>query len=746
MIKIITLILFLLTFFTSSNSEVINKIEIKGNKRISNETFSVFGGFKIGDDLSNKDLNKLLKELYETNFFKNIDVVLNKGVLKISVVENPIIQSVEINGIKSKPLTEKISDNLKLKEKTSYVDYLAKQDLNFIKSVLKSNGYYFADVKTSLIENNNNTVNLKYDISLGKKVLIKKIKFTGNKVFKDRILRSIIVSEEAKFWKFISQRKYLDMNRINLDIKLLSNFYKNKGFYDVKVQNASAKLLDKNEFELIFNINADKKYYFNNINLVLPADYETSNFKEINEMFADLKDETYSYDKIEKILDEIDLIALNKQYEFINASVTEEIVNNNKLNFTINVEETEKFYVEKVNILGNNITVESVIRNSLIVDEGDAFNQILHNKSVNNLRAKNLFGFVKSEVVDGSTPSQKIINIEVEEKATGEISAGAGVGTTSGSTISFGVKENNFLGKGIKLNSALALSEEKVKGIFSVTNPNYNYSDKSLQTSVEVTETDKLARFGYKTTKTGFSIGTGFEQYTNFYVSPQISIFSEKLSTSDSASDSYKKQSGNYFDTTFQYKISYDKRNQSWQPSDGFISKFSQSIPLVSDNASLANLYTFTTYKEILPDTIGKLGFYISTINSLSDDDVRVSKRLYLPAKRLRGFESGRVGPVENDDFVGGNYSSAINASATLPNFLKDLENTDFSFFIDAGNVWGVDYSDTIDDSNKIRSATGIAIDWFTPIGPLNFSFAKPITKASTDKTEKFRFNLGTTF
>ena len=147
-----------------------------------------------------------------------------------------------------------------------------------------------------------------------------------------------------------------------------------------------------------------------------------------------------------------------------------------------------------------------------------------------------------------------------------------------------------------------------------------------------------------------------------------------------------------------------------------------------------------------MPETIGKLGLYIQSINSLTDDDVRVSKRLYLPAKRLRGFESGRVGPVENDDFVGGNYASSINASATLPNFFRELENTDFSFFIDAGNVWGVDYSDTIDDSNKIRSSTGLAVDWFTPIGPLNFSFATPITKASTDKTERFRFNLGTTF
>ena len=265
MIKIISLILFFLTIFNTSNSEVIKKIEIVGNNRISNETFSVFGGIKIGDDLSPKSLNKLLKDLYETNFFKNINIKIDNGILRIDVIENPIIQTVEINGIKSKALNEKIQENLNLKEKSSYVDYLAKQDLNFMKSILKSNGYYFAEVKSSLIKNNNNTVNLKYNIILGKKVLIKKIKFTGNKIFKDRILRSIIVSEESKFWKFISQRKYLDMNRINLDLKLLSSFYKNKGYYNVKIENASAKLLDKNEFELIFNINANKKFYFNKI-------------------------------------------------------------------------------------------------------------------------------------------------------------------------------------------------------------------------------------------------------------------------------------------------------------------------------------------------------------------------------------------------------------------------------------------------------------------------------------------------
>ena len=138
--------------------------------------------------------------------------------------------------------------------------------------------------------------------------------------------------------------------------------------------------------------------------------------------------------------------------------------------------------------------------------------------------------------------------------------------------------------------------------------------------------------------------------------------------------------------------------------------------------------------------------FLAQTINSIAGEDVRISKRIFLPSKRLKGFEYGRFGPKDGSDFIGGNYATAINFATTLPGLLSDLENIDFSFFVDAGNVWGVDYNDTLDDSSKIRSSTGLAVDWLTPIGPLSFSFAKPITKADTDKTETFRFDIGTTF
>ena len=166
----------------------------------------------------------------------------------------------------------------------------------------------------------------------------------------------------------------------------------------------------------------------------------------------------------------------------------------------------------------------------------------------------------------------------------------------------------------------------------------------------------------------------------------------------------------------------------------------------LSDNSAILNGYEFTNYLELVEDTISSFSLYTRAINAVGDEDVRISKRAYMPYNRLRGFEKGKVGPVENSDFIGGNYVSALNLSTNLPGFFSTVENIDFSYFIDFGSVWGVDYDSAIDDSNKIRSSTGLALDLLTPVGPLSFSLTQPISKASTDKTESFRFNLGTTF
>ena len=446
------------------------------------------------------------------------------------------------------------------------------------------------------------------------------------------------------------------------------------------------------------------------------------------------------------MLNNIEKIASRKQYEFVNARIDEKIIDENKIDVKITIlSDKNNFYVKNINIFGNNITIEDVIRNELIIDEGDPLNKILFNKSINSVKGMNIFDNVSSEIIDTDNPNEKSINIRVEEKPTGQISLGAGVGT-SGTSTSFGIQENNFLGKAIKLNSNLTLSEESIKGLFSYTKPNYGNSDKDLTLSVQANETDRLADYGYKSNDTGFSIGTNFEYLEDLYFAPSVLVNFESLTTSSAASSLLKKQEGSYFDTEVSYSFFYDQRDQTYQPTDGYSTYFFQKLPVnIDENQTVVNGLEYNTYYEYLDNQVFSLSLFAKAANSLGDDDVRISDRLYLPAGKLRGFEAGKIGPIDGGDFVGGNYLSSLNAQANIPIF-PSLETFDFNVFYDAANVWGVDYSSSINESNKIRSSTGLGVDWFTPIGPLSFSFSQPLTKKSTDKTESFRFNLGTTF
>jgi len=738
----LTILSFFLIF--SSYAKNYERIIINGNERISSETILVFSEISEDQSLNENSINNILKKLYKSGYFKDVSVKIENNNLIIDVLENPVIQTVYINGIKRKKTEESLYEILSLKNRSSYNSINVKKDENAILNYLKEQGFYFSKITSSYQDLGDNKIDLYYEIDLGDKAKISKISFIGDKIFKDSTLRSVILSEEYRFWKFISGKKYLNENLINYDKRLLNNFYKNKGFYNVAIESSFASYLGNDEFEILYNISSGKKYYFNEFNLNLPIDYEADNFNELNNIFRDLKGEKYSLNSIDKILKEIDKIVLNEQFEFLKSSVQEEI-KDNLINLTFDIGESEKFYVEKINILGNNITREEVIRNNLLVDEGDAFNELLQAKTINNLKALNFFSKVDSEIIDATDLNRKIINITVEEKPTGEIMAGAGVGT-SGGTVAFGVSENNYLGRGIEFSSDVSVSAESLKGLIAINNPNYKGSNRSLNVSLESTVTDRLKNFGYESNKTGFSVGSGIEFYENLYWNTGFSSYIEKLETDSTASASIKKQEGSYFDTFFNQTLSYDKRNQKFKTSDGYISRFTQNIPLISESYTLTNAYDYKIYNQWLDENVFSFGFFAKTTNSLKGKDVKLSDRLFLPSGKLRGFESGKVGPKDGADYIGGNYAASINLATTLPQIMPNFQNTNFSIFFDAANIWGIDYNSSLSDNSKIRSSVGIAVDFFTPIGPLNFSLSEPITKGSNDITESFRFNIGTTF
>ena len=736
------LFLILFSLKNYAHSDTIKKIEIIGNQRIAAETIKMFANIS-DDDIDTFEINRILKNLYSSNFFESVNIKFENETLIISVKEFPLIENFEIKGISSKSLLSKVTANLISKSRSSYNEIFIKKDIEKIQSNLKDQGYYFSKIDIKSQKLDGNKIDLEFLIDIGKKAKIKKISFIGNKIFKDNKLKSVIVSEEYKFWKFISGKKYLNENVIQLDNRLLKNFYLNKGYYNVIINSSFAKLINDDEFELIFNVEANEKIFFGELNLNLPTDYDEENFNDLIKIFEKIKGEYYSLDEIENIINKIELFALTEQFESIDVNIDENL-NDNKLDLTFNITETAKFYVDRINIFGNDVTNENVLRNQFVLDEGDPFNKILLSKTINNLKKLNFFKQVDFDVIENEDQS-KVININVEEKPTGEISAGAGFGT-SGSTLMFAVKENNFLGKGIAVNSSLTLSQEAIKGQINFINPNFRNTDKSIYYNIQALELDRLASFGYKSNKIGFNLGTNFEYLEDLNLGLGLDNYSEKIETDSTASVRQKSQSGNYWDTFINLDFSYDKRNQKFQPSSGFLSNYSLKIPAISNSATLSNSFDYKTYKEFFENNVTSFAFSVSASNSLNNKDIKLSERIYLPSKKLRGFETGKIGPKDGNDFIGGNFSTSLNFATTLPHILENNQNLDVLLFLDAANLWGVDYDSSIDDANGLRSSIGIGLDWLTPVGPLSFSFAQPITKVSTDITESFRFNLGTSF
>ena len=743
LIYIIFLTLILL--MTPSKAEILKKFEVKGNSRISNETLKVYGEIELNKNYSTDDINEIIKKLYDTKFFSKISTSFSNNILTITVEENPIINTIIIDGEKAKKYKKAILDIISLKEKSSFVESDIKNDIEIVKSFYKSLGFYAAEVeaRSQPIGSDTTRLNLIFSVNKGEKYKISKINFIGDKKIKFKRLRDVIASEEAKFWKFISRNIYLNAERIELDKRLLKSFYLSKGYYNVEIVSSSAESKrKKTEIELTYSINAGERFRIKKLSTNIDPVFDKSIFESLKDEFTDFAGEYYSPFKIEKILSKIDRIVDQNELQFVQHTVRE-TVDKNGVDVVFRIFEGPKIQIERVNIFGNTVTSDSVIRSELLLDEGDPYSKIKLNQSVSELKARNIFKSVKEKIIDGSEKDLKVLEITVEEKPTGEIAAGAGVGT-EGTSFSFTVQENNYLGKGLMVDATIAASEESLRGGLSISDPNFNYSGNLVYGGLTSTSNDKPAA-GYENTITNVNIGTKFEQYEDIYFTPGFDLSFDDLRVDNTASDKLKKQAGDFTEFNFNYGLEMDKRDRSFMPTSGSITSFSQSVPIFADQPSLYNRFTYSKYHGFSDDVIGAVKFYAATITAL-DDDVRLSKRLKMPSKRLRGFEASKIGPLDQGDYVGGNYATALNIEAQLPNLLPEATQTDVAAFLDLGNLWSVDYDSSAGSSSKLRSSLGVTTQLYTPIGPVNFVLAQALSKAESDKTQTFKFQIGTSF
>ena len=737
------LVTILFISITSAESRIIDNIKVNGNKRISKTTIVEILNFKKGINIETDDLNNYQKKLLESNFFKTAELKFQNNLILINVNENPLINFFYIEGEANKERLDKIYESIQLGPNKIFSENLLNQDISFIKKILKFGGYYNATLEANVSLLDNNTVNILLKINRNEKFFIKDIFFIGNENFKSSTLKDVIGSSEHGWWKFLSSSSLLNEDLINYDKNRLKNFYLNQGFYDVGILATDINIISNNKATITFSIDEGKKYYFSDLEILdTEKNLNDKTLQYINDISKKRLNSLYTKKKIQQLNDDIfRILNLNKiefvKYDLITKKEKEKIFT------TIEFKKSERQFVDTIVVKGNNLTDENVIRRELTFSEGDSFSNYKINKSIDNLKSTGIFKDIKLDVL--KKKNDKInIELEVEEQPTGTIAAGVGVGT-AGSTFSTGINEKNLLGKGINVDSNVSLGTEKISGNIKTLLKDFNNSGNNFMFNVYAISSD-LDNASYENKLVGVDSSIEYEVYNDLFLTTGIGINRDKIDTNSTASALYQSREGTYLTIKGFYNLEIDKRDSRYLPTKGHRVGFGQNLAVPgSDITFLENDFYSSYYYPFSKDFIFNFKSGLSTVNSLNNKDVKLSDRKYLTSKKLRGFESFGVGPKDGEDHVGGNYSAYGSFATTIPNSLPDKWGAKSLIFLDFGNVWGTDY-DSSKDSDKIRSSTGLGLNWISPLGPLSFTFSQVLSSADTDQEESFAFQIGSTF
>ena len=738
----ILIVIFLLSSTIFADEKL--NYEISGNKRISDQTILSIIEFEKNKNYKIDDLNNFQKKLYNTNYFSKVSIKINKNKINIVVEENPIIDFFYINGVVNNKREEFFYENLSLGQNKIFSEALLKKDIESIKANYQDAGFFDVSVDTSISKISGNALNVVINVQRKEKYKINRIYFIGNKKYKSSTLSDVVSSSEKGWWKFLGSTSLVNKNRINFDKNLLKRFYLNNGFYDVQITSSDINFIGNNLADITFSINSGIKYYFSKHELLdEDKNLNEDNIKDLNKIIVKKLQGTFSQKKLDDINKLLNEYLRNKKIEFVTFFNKVNKTSDKKLDVEFRFVKKSRRYVNLINISGNTITEEKVIRRNLLFSEGDSYLDYKVSKSIDKVKSLKIFKDVKFQT-ENSGNEKVDLNIYVEEQPTGSVSAGIGVGS-SGSTISSTIVEKNLFGKGIMLDGNASFGTEKVSGNVGLSLPDFMNTGNTFNYNIFAINTD-FENSGYESKKIGNGFSTQYNVYEDISLRTGFGIDLDAINTNDSASSLYKSREGDYLTYKGFYSISNDKRNSKFQPSKGYRVGFGQGLALPgSDITYIENNLDAAIYHSMSDNYIFSLKSGLNTINSIGDEDIKLSDRKFLRQSKLRGFESYGIGPRDGSDHIGGNYSVYASLSSTIPNPIPDSWNAKSFIFLDAGNVWGVDFNESI-DSNKIRSSAGVSLEWVSPLGPLSITLAENISKADGDLEESFSFQIGSSF
>ncbi|MEP3046419.1 MAG: outer membrane protein assembly factor BamA [Roseibium sp.] len=759
---------------SQAEAAVARTIDVRGTTRIEADTVISYMTIVPGRSYSAADVDESLKSLYATGLFATVDISPRGSTLVVTVKENPMINRVSFEGNK------KVKDNalgtaVRSQPRSMLSRAKVQTDVQNILESYRRSGRYGASVEPKIIDRGQNRVDLVFEINEGAKTGVERISFIGNHSFSDNRLRDVIRTRESGLLSWLRSTDTYDPDRLASDEELLRQYYNKKGYADFRIVSVSADLdREQNIFYVTFTVDEGDQYKVGDVEIV--STISDVDPEELRKLIRTRPGKTFNSLRVEQSVEDITLRVSQEGYAFARVRPRgARDYENNTIDLIYYIEEGSRAYIERINVIGNNRTREYVIRREFDVDEGDAFNRALVDKAERRLNNLGFFERVSITTQQGSSPDRVVVNVNVEEKATGELSFGVGYSTIDGIVGDVSLTERNFLGRGQFVKIGVGGGKDKQTYEFRFVEPFFMGRRVALDLDVYKRVRDANDYRSFDQDKTGggfgFSLPLREDELTLrlFY-----NIFNEKNKDPDGNSTGINNcdtarlslaicdSLGTYLTSLVGYELRYNTLNRNQGPTDGTYVSFGQEFAGVGgDSYYIKTEAQARTYSEILPDyaITGILSARAGHIIAIGDERLRVSEQYMLGGDLVRGFENQGIGPRDSstDDAIGGRMYFAATAETQFPFPIIPKEfGLSGAVFADAGSLWDADSelvnlvnagSGTIQSNSfSVRTSVGAGIRWLSPFGPIRADFAYALTKEDFDKTQIFRLSGGTRF
>jgi len=727
---------------------VIRSIEIEGNLRIEDQTVISFLKVGVGDSFDESLINQSLKALFDTGLYSDISITPSGDTLVVSLIENPTVNKVVFEGNK-KFDDDTLASELRIKPRRVFTPARVQSDVQRIITLYRRAGRFSAKIEPKIIKQDRNRVDLVFEINEGPITEISRINFVGNHLFSDWALREVVKTAEQTWWgRLMSSGDTYDPDKLNFDRELLRRHYLKNGYADFRVISAVAELdREQEHFFITFTVDEGEQYRFGKIHI--DSTLSSLSVDELEPHILTFEGDIYNVELLDDTVDGITSGAAEHGFSFVKVRPRpKRDPASGTISITFLLDDGPRVYIERIDIVGNQRTLDYVIRREFRLVEGDAFNPTLLRKARTNILSLGFFKDVKIDSEDGSSADRVLVKVEVEEKSTGEFSFGAGYSSIEQVIGEVSITERNLMGRGqyVRLGGTLGGSTKTVD--FAFTEPHFLDSPVSFGFDIFSIESDSTDTSSYKSDDNGVRLRLGLPLQEDLDLGLRYSFINKSVyGIPDTASAAVKQTEGERDQSSIGYNLIYNTLDHPSHPKSGVKMTLDQSFAGVGGDVKYMRSSVDAVYfKNLGSDYIGSVRGSAGNIFGWDGHDIEIGDAFHKGPELVRGFKVGGIGPrdLTTDDALGGKTFAGASLEVIFPIGFSDDLGVRAAVFADAGTVFDSDINIAdliVLNSPDIRASVGAGILWESPIGPLRFDISEALLSETFDKKEMFRFS-----